>query len=173
LEGIRIVLDATVLVNFARVNEIDLLQNVKGNFIVPSIVFDQLKQNVNWTSEQKECFDKLLAEQTMTIRTVRGKRSTQLLSRYKDLDEGDAEALVLAESRNGRLASDDLGLRKIAQDRGVEITGSIGLLYEMIHRKVISLEQGTQILTEMIDHDFYTPFTPEQFKRNYRRTFDT
>ena len=55
------------------------------------------------------------------------------------------------------LVTDDLAARKLATQRNVRLTGTVGLLVGMIHASLLPLEEGNALLEKMIDSGYRSP----------------
>jgi predicted nucleic acid-binding protein len=69
---------------------------------------------------------------------------------------GEASSIAAAKKRAMVFASDDKTARRDAGLLGVKLTGTLGILYKAAEKKIISFDQGNQILGKMIDKGFYT-----------------
>lgn len=70
---------------------------------------------------------------------------------------GESSCLALSISRGYDLLSDDMAVRKIAMREGVRLSGSIGVLLELIRINGISVEKGNIILKGFIKHGYFSP----------------
>jgi len=67
------------------------------------------------------------------------------------LDPGEAQALAVAEVADGMVVTDDGDARATAEERGVNLTGSIGLLVRFVEDGHISAETADSYLKRWID----------------------
>ena len=73
------------------------------------------------------------------------------------LGPGEAGCLALAIARKLTLASDDLAARRQAAQRGVPLTGTIGILIRLVREGHVPLAAANRILAQMIALDFRSP----------------
>ena len=73
------------------------------------------------------------------------------------LDPGEASCLALAISRGLILVTDDLAARQLAQERGVPLTGTVGILLALVRDGVLSLTEANGILAKMIERRYRSP----------------
>jgi len=73
------------------------------------------------------------------------------------LDPGEAACLALAVVRKLTLASDDLAARRQAAQRGVPLTGTVGILIRLVREGHVSLAMANRILAQMIALDYRSP----------------
>lgn len=120
-----VVLDTTVLSNFACTGGVSLLTHVLERPMVVPAVRDELKRGLD---EGHDYLDTAIDSLDDGL-PVQPPSSTQHFQEIRDrLDSGEAESILLAIESKGTVATDDLAARKIADDRDVPVTGSIGLL---------------------------------------------
>jgi len=73
------------------------------------------------------------------------------------LGAGERECLAVAVRRDGLLASDDRDARDAAHDHGVPTTGTLGILVACVRRGFVSRAQADALLAEMIDWGYRSP----------------
>jgi predicted nucleic acid-binding protein len=120
-----VVLDTTVLSNFASTDGISLLTTVLESPVVGPAVRDELEGGLNAGHDYLAPAVDALDDGLPLRRVPTDENSQDLRDR---LDPGEAESLRMAVEHNGTLATDDLAARKLATQRDVPVTGSIGLL---------------------------------------------
>lgn len=147
-----ILLDNTVLSNFALVKQMSLLKEYCGDKAASTDdVFDEFERGVKqriFADTEFEWIKRLdLSE----------KENTMFLNFCKKLGKGEASCLAIAISRGYDLLSDDMAVRKIALREGVRFSGSIGVLLELIRMDRIGIEKGNEILNGFIKCGYYSP----------------
>lgn len=138
------VADASALIALSKMRRLRLLKEVFGSVVMGPIVkaetLDQGKAIAAPGVEQIEA-----ALQGEWLRVVRPTRKElQLMSnilKRSRLDPGEAEALVLAESRKLVLIVDDKEGRAVAASLGVAHLGTAGVLLEAFLRGFLSFEE--------------------------------
>lgn len=146
------VLDATVLSNFAYLDEVDRLQ-ILPRPVTPVAVRDELATGVEThtflTRATAPLADGIpvveLTGETAEYRRQLGQR----------LDAGEAAALALAEHRDGLLVTDDGPARSLARDRDVRFTGTIGVLVELVETETVEVDTASEWLTRLVDEASY------------------
>jgi predicted nucleic acid-binding protein len=53
--------------------------------------------------------------------------------------------------------TDDLAARRIARTLGLDFTGTLGALDQLIQTEILSLGQAEELLAEMIAHGYRSP----------------
>jgi predicted nucleic acid-binding protein len=131
-----VVSDTSPILNLAAVSKLNLLRELYGEIVIPPAVQHELCRNgveldPSWT------------------RVVEPHDRCDLAALRKLLDPGEAEAVIVAiELGAGLLLIDEKRGRRIATDRGLDVTGLLGVLAEAKFRGLIA-ECGP-ILDEMI-----------------------
>ncbi|MFH5799495.1 hypothetical protein [Haladaptatus sp. CMAA 1911] len=174
-----VVLDATVLSNFAYTNSMDFLVDVFEQSYTAREVVAELEQGVK---EGYEFLERALSElppaslsSTETNYEIAApKLTSSFVERMsprlnKKLDNGEARALALAlweiKSVSYRksdypvvFASDDGDARTLARELDVQVTGSIGILVHGIREDMLSIETADDWLTSWVeDIGYYSP----------------
>lgn len=86
----------------------------------------------------------------LSVRTIENEFAVKLLQKQLNLDLGESEAIVLAESIHaGLFIIDERKARRIAKDMGLTITGTLGFLVEAKSRGKIKAIKP--ILDTMLD----------------------
>ncbi len=148
-----ILLDNTVLSNFALVGELQLLEEYCGDRgATTSHVFREFEKGV------KEGFFINIELGWIRRLNFEGEKERQLFENLsKKLGVGEASCLAIAMHRGYGFLSDDMAVRKIAQREGIRLSGSVGVLLELIRGGNISLEQGNEILRGFIGFGYFSP----------------
>lgn len=122
-----VVSDTSPILNLSAVGRLGLLRDLYGEIVIPPAVAAELARNAiefdpAWT------------------RVVAARDPDQLAALRLDLDDGEAEAiLVAAELGATLLLIDETRGRRAAIGRGITVTGLLGVLAEAKHRGIIPL----------------------------------
>jgi predicted nucleic acid-binding protein len=138
-----IVSNSTPLINFATINEINILRELFKQILIPKAVWHEVV-TTGWpdTSENIEKSEWI----------VEGSISDLRLSRTleRELDKGEAEAIVLAiEVSADLILLDELEARNIADMQGLNYMGSIGCL--ALAKRIGLIDEIKPLLDKMID----------------------
>ena len=131
-----VVSDTSPILNLAAVDKLRLLRDLYTEIVVPPAVQRELVRNgiqfdLKWT------------------RVVAAQDQTEVAALREQLDPGEAEAIVLAAELDAKLLLvDEKRGRRIAIDRGLEVTGLLGVLPEAKARGLIP--KCKPILDDMI-----------------------
>lgn len=130
-----IISDTTPIISLIKINRLDLLEKLFVEVLIPDAVFKELTTNTLFTNEaeivKKSSF--------LKVSSVQNQKSLQLLQAVSGLDDGESEAIILAdELKSNILLMDERKGRKVAQRLGINITGTIGVLIQAYNEGMIS-----------------------------------
>lgn len=145
-------LDTTILSNFAHTQCPDLVQVVLGDHAATTAaVLAELRRgealglvpHVDW-------------RWLLQVALTRGEQ--ELAVRYRHIvDEGEAECLAIAIVRNFRFLTDDLAARRLAQANNVSVSGTIGLLLQLINKGNLTVTEADDLLALMKQQGYRSP----------------
>jgi len=143
-----IICNATPLITFARIGQLNLLQNIVGSIVIPHAV----EQEISNYAQAKSGVINLPQHSWITVESVVNIKQVQLL--LPTLDQGEAEVIALALEHNANLVLiDELAGRQVAQSLGLTITGSVGILIRAKQMgKINSIKPILQAMTHQGIH---------------------
>jgi predicted nucleic acid-binding protein len=142
------VLNTTVLSNFAHVNRVELLLDLP-RLVTVDAVQEELEAGAETHLYIKNALA-VLGKQIPVI-TPSGSAAKLEAELLEWLDPGEAQALAVAEVADGLVITDDGDARTAAKQRGVDLTGSIGLLVRFVDDSEISAATADGYLKRWID----------------------
>ena len=122
-----VVLDTTVVSNFASTDSISLLATVLESPVVVRAVRDEVERGLDAGHEYLDTAVGALDDE-LPVQHLSYENEADFQDLRSRLDQGEAESLLGAIEHRGTLATDDLAARKIADQRDIPVTGLIGLL---------------------------------------------
>jgi predicted nucleic acid-binding protein len=146
-----VLLDNTVLSNFARVGRPDLVLRLWASAACTiSSVLGEYEDGVAlgilpagaWASLPLVT---LSADETTAAALPAG------------LGAGERTCLAVAVHRGGILATDDLRARKVAGQRGVTVIGTVGILGQLARRGHLARDEANALLAGMIATGYHGP----------------
>lgn len=155
-----LVLDATVLSNFASSASLSWLLSAFSTVETVPAVQQELRRGVENGYQFLEPAVQAIENDQILVFTAAPELVTQTnySYAYERLDAGEAEAFAVAEQTDETLVTDDLAARRLAEDYGVEKTGSIGLLASGVVRNELSVETADDwIDVWREERDYYSP----------------
>lgn len=151
---VKVIIDNTVLTNFALVKREDILLKIFGDTLyISDEVFQELKRG-----EERNVLPKRNWEWLKQLR-IESDQERHLFERIvQRLGSGESSCLTLAVNRNMNILTDDLDTRRYAQRLGISVSGTIGVLVLAIKKKIVDLKEGNKLLSEMIEKGYYSPY---------------
>lgn len=143
--------DTTVISNFALVNRLDLLLNVK-EVSTTEQVLEELEAGV-----QRGILEMDLSDMGMKILKLEEIEKNTFHRFNERFGRGEASCMAMAFHRGAGILTDDLDARRFAQKGGIPVSGSIGVLVRSVENGHLSVDQGNEVLHRMILKGFYSP----------------
>lgn len=147
-----LLLDNTVLSNFALVGRIELLTNALGSQITTTPqVIDEFNNGVARGRVPETKLDWLdVINMTAQEETV----FQELLMR---VNAGEAACLAVASKRNGRILTDDRDARKLAAQLKIPVSGTLGVLLRLVEIDTLTLFEANEFLSRMVSKGYRSP----------------
>ncbi|QKG93483.1 twitching motility protein PilT [Halorubrum salinarum] len=148
LPGNATVLNTTVLSNFAQVDHVELLLDLPRLVTVTAV-----QRELEDGAETHLYIERALAVLDDGIPVISPSSSAEQLEEelLGKLDPGEAQALAVAEAADGTVVTDDGDAHVTANQRGVELTGSIGLLVRFVEDDYITAATADEYLKRWIE----------------------
>lgn len=153
------ILNATPLIIFGKIDKLDLLENVFGRIVICSEVYTEVVQKgIEINAPDAYLVRELIDASRIEVKELsqKGKKVYEKIKRiYKQLDKGEAEtiALVLQEGEKEVLMDEDIG-RKIARLHGIKPRGSLSVLILGYQNDLLNEEQVKETLRLMMHANF-------------------
>jgi len=153
-----VILDATVLSNFASTDTVPWLTTVLDHPHTVPAVRAELEEGYNAGYEfLGGAVEAIEAEFEIAETAPKVLREDHLAVRDR-LDAGEAEALAAALTADGTLGTDDGPARTVASEYNTALTGSIGLLVRGVVLEELTVEMADTWLTTWIqDRNYFSP----------------
>lgn len=120
-----VISDTTPIISLIKMKRLNLLKDLFGNVQIPKAVYNELVSNSIFKSEAEQVKSCEFIQKVELSNTS----SVDLLRRSTNLDAGESEAIILADSIVGSiLLVDEEKGRKVAKNMGLNIMGTIGIL---------------------------------------------
>jgi predicted nucleic acid-binding protein len=130
-----IVSDSTCLIGLERINQLELLPSLYYPIVIPPAVQEEFGRSFPWLVLDKPTNKGLVT-------------SLKLL-----VDKGESEAIALAYERRYLLIVDDRQARKLAQQMGIQMIGTVGILVKAKRQGLIATL--SPVLDDLEAHGFY------------------
>ena len=160
----RVIVNTTVISNFASIGQLDVLRQLYGSLAMSTEVYDEIQAGLGdgyRFYEGIEQWVEPLAEGGWKHLTSLS--HAQELRYFRELParlhRGEMASLAIARHRGWLLLTDDRAARTEATRLGVPVSGSLGCLVLGVERHLCSLSQANSWLQEMIHQGYHSPVT--------------
>ena len=138
-----VISDTTPIISLIKIHRLDLLEKLFGEVLIPDAVFRELITNESFSSEAEE----VKKSAFLKISPVQNRQSIAILQAISGLDNGESEAIVLAdEKKSDVLIIDERRGRLVAQKLGITITGTVGVLVQANNEGMITKDEAESCL---------------------------
>lgn len=133
-----VISDTTPIISLIKINRLDLLEKLFGEVLIPEAVFRELTTNATFKNEA----DIVKTSEFIKTSTIQNRKSLEILQAASGLDDGESEAIILAdELKSDVLIIDERRGRKVAQNLGITISGTVGILIQAHCESMISEDE--------------------------------
>ena len=142
----KVVSNTTPILSFIKLNRLDILKSLYKEIYIPKAVYKEIEEGKN------KYYADISNESWIKVFKVKNKNLLEQLQ--KELDKGEAEAIALSLeiSADLLLIDEKLG-RKIAEEKGIKITGTIGALIKAKRKGFI--KEVKPLIYELIEKGNY------------------
>lgn len=153
-----VVSDTTPLISLLKIKRIGLLEKLFGEVVIPQAVFTELTVDIRFAEEAEV----IKNEKFISVKEVSNMASVNILKRATGLDQGESEAIILSdEIQADILLMDEAKGRKISDQMGIHIMGTIGILMVAYGDDILTADEvkkcidGLQNAGRHIGHKHY------------------
>lgn len=133
-----VVSDTTPLISLIKIGHLDLLEKLFNEVLIPRAVFSELTIDERFQLEAEQ----IKREQFILVKDVIHTESVSILKRATGLDQGESEAIVLTDELEADfLLMDEAKRRKISNQMGLRIMGTIGILIAAYEEGIVTAEE--------------------------------
>ena len=159
MEPLIVVADTSVLINFLKLDRIDLIARHPFSFLVTNHVSDEVTRHY---ASQRSRLKAALEAGILREHSVADEQDVALFGKLsKDLGSGESSAIAFASHRGYALAIDDGKAIKIARkvSKDLKIFRTEDLLHSMIQENLINTQEADALKQELeIRHRFKMSF---------------
>ncbi len=138
----KIISNTTPIISLLKIGKLNLLKELYEKVIVPTAVYIEIENG-----REKPYYQDLTKIDWLEIQKIRNPDSRAY---FLDLDDGEAEVLILAKEQNVDLViMDEIMGRRYAKQLGFNLTGTIGILLKSKENGLI--ESIKDLLTELTE----------------------
>jgi len=146
-----VLLDNTVLSNFALVKRTDLVLQLWPHSSTTANAWREYQAGVALGYLPKETWTAL---PLIYLNKTENKVAQQL---EKVLGAGERTCIAVVKIRGGLFVTDDRTARLVALEMGVKVTGTLGILIVAVERKIIPISDANHLLAQMITYGYRSP----------------
>ncbi len=142
----KVVSNTTPILSFMKLNRLYILKEIYKEIIIPEAVYLELEKG------RSKYYINISDESWIKIVKVKNKSLIKQLE--KDLDKGESESITLSiEISTDLLLIDEKLGRKIAEEKGIKISGTIGVLLKAKKRGIV--KEVKPFIYELIEKGNY------------------
>ncbi len=145
-----VLLDNTVLSNFAFVRRPDLITNIWKNCATTLQAWDELQNGILTKKTSSGQWDGLPLMELNEAEMV-------FWQTLPKMGNGESSCLAAAYCRQAIFATDDAKARAVGLRLGMEISGTIGFLLAAVARQVTTRQEANTLLKKMITAGYRSP----------------
>ena len=151
--------DTVALSNFALVDRLDLLVSRYGRRaqITPEVLGEITDGIVAGYDQLSAIEDATAANSLNSAQPLSAAERLVYRDLLRTLGSGEASCIACAQARGGVVATDDRTARSRCAERGVDFTGTIGILKACCFDKALLPQEADLLLEAMIDAGYYSP----------------
>jgi predicted nucleic acid-binding protein len=146
-----VLLDTTVLSNFAHIKRMDLLRLALPDAMTTPHVVTELKRGIA-SGHVPTCDCGWLEVVELTPSEEISLAHVRLV-----LDDGEASCIAVALEREASLFTDDLDARRYGQRHGICVSGTLGVLSLLVKGSHLTVAEADDCLQRMITHGYRSP----------------
>jgi predicted nucleic acid-binding protein len=146
-----VVVDNTVLSNFAHVEKPNLLQQAFTDLATTPAVMTELN-----TGEQLERVP-AVDWSWLSVVTLTAEEQARVDTLHETLGLGEAECISVTKERGGLVLTDDRDARKVARSLDVAISGTLGVLMNLVRQNILTIAQADALLEAMKRRGYHSP----------------
>lgn len=138
----KIITNTTPILSLLKINKLDILKELYEKVTVPNAVYQEIEKG-----KEKQYYQDLKKITWIEIEHI---KNTDSRSFFIDLDDGEAEVLILAKEQNADLVIlDEIMGRRYAKQLELNLTGTLGILLKAKEKGIINSIR--EILSELTE----------------------
>jgi predicted nucleic acid-binding protein len=147
-----LLLDNTVLSNFALVARFDLLiKAIEGQISTTPQVIGEFNNGVTRGRLPQTSLDWL------EVVSLQAEEEALFQELLEHVNAGEASCPTVAAHRSGRVLTDDRDARKLAAQLRIPMSGTLGALLRLVQIHSLALPEANELLGQMIAYGYRSP----------------
>lgn len=160
----EVVIDSCCLSNFAHSDSLYILDKLFGrSAYISEFVYAEILRGIQkGHNNLLKIIDSVKDGQLGEINLITSEEKALFETLSVSLGLGEASSIAIAKSRGFLLASDDRTARSHAQDLGISVTGTLGIIKKAVLNSLLAPEEGDLFVAHMKNAGFDTPINTLQ-----------
>jgi predicted nucleic acid-binding protein len=147
----KLVLDSTPLIYFAKLKALDKVALLKGEKIIPKSVYSEVVEEGKARGKEDALLIEGLIKKDL-FKVLKGdSKLLRHLSEIRNISDADSEVLALAKEHNAIAVIDESYSRTVAGVEGIECRGSVFLLFSLYNANIIKKDDIKKYVDDMIN----------------------
>jgi predicted nucleic acid-binding protein len=150
-----VLVDATVLTNFAAIDRLDLLREYVEDGRITHAVYDEVQRGIAagfaFLQRVEEHLNPPHDDGWLRLIDLESEEERTFFERIPDwLKAGEATSLAISRHRGWDFYTDDRRARRFADELGITISGTLGVLVGLVEAGSLTIESANELLVEMV-----------------------
>ena len=146
-----VLLDNTVLSNFALVNRTEIVSNLWPHCSTTVDAWREFQSGITLGYLPKESWGALPQIELNEL-------DQGIAQQFLDtLGAGERTCIAVAKNCDGLFVTDDRKARQVAVEMGLKVTGTLGILVVAVERQFIKFSEAESLLAQMIEYGYRSP----------------
>jgi predicted nucleic acid-binding protein len=159
---LSIISNTTVISNFARIEQLGVLQALYGSIHLSVQVYDEIQQGLEegyaFFAGLDQFVYPFVADGWIKLVSMRDHDELLFFGELpRGLHSGEASCIAIARYRNWTLLTDDQAARTCALGLGIRVSGTLGCLLLAAERELCTEKQANAYLKQMIHQGYRSP----------------
>jgi predicted nucleic acid-binding protein len=159
---VSVVVNTTILSNFASVGRLGLLRSLLGTVYIPTAVYAEVQEGLADGYQFYEAVTREIqtptADPWLRLTAPTNEELRIFTSLLGALHHGEAECVAITATRGWAFLTDDARTRKEARRMNVRVSGTLGLLVQAVKTQQLTLDEANALLAQMMDAGYYSPY---------------
>jgi predicted nucleic acid-binding protein len=150
------VFDATPLIYLAKVDRLDLVQQLGGQCVIPSLVYEEVVETgLEQGYPDARRIERCVEDGVFNVVDVEETPLWSRLAENSNLSAADGAVLACAQVNDGVAVMDEAYGRDVASTEGVTTRGTAYLVLYCVSEGVISSEEARSVIDAMVEAGWY------------------
>lgn len=159
----NVIANTTVISNFASIDRLVLLRHLFGEIYLSTEVYAEIQDGLTeghtfYAGIEADIYP-LTPPGWLRLTALSGEAEFRLFGQLLDsLHRGEAASLAMAVQRGWAFFTDDAHARQIGRAWRVPISGTLGVLRQVVKAQILSLAEANALLAQMIRAGYRSPY---------------